>query len=210
MTGAQLKTFVDSLTNDSASESWFYNALNVAKDSIEEQRDWEFLRVLDTSNTRASGATVTASYTLPTYFRQPLTLTVGSDTTPRQLISMGDTRVLRDEPGYWYINHSASTFHLTGTEGAGGTIYLYYTKSTPDLESSGSPVWPSRFHRLLGYDVAKQWFFQNAGEREFNWSGEMAVESKRLLDAMILWDESLKAQAQNHRPADMTFAAQIS
>jgi hypothetical protein len=210
MLGSEIKSFTDSLVQDTSPESWFYNALNVAKDSIEEQRDWEFLRVLDTSSTRASGATVSASYTLPTYFRQPLTLTVGSDTTPRQLISMGDARVLRDEPGYWYINHSASTYHLTGTEGAGGTIYLYYTKSTPDLDASGTPVWPSRFHRLLGYDVARQWFLQDQGEKEFSWAAEMDAEARRLLNAMILWDESLKSQAQNHRPADMTFAAQIS
>jgi hypothetical protein len=197
MTGSALKTFVDSLTNDSVGETWFYNALNLAKDSIEGERDWEFVKKLDTTKTHPAGTTSTATYALPTDFGRPLRVSVGTDSTYRSLVGLENSRVLRDESGAYFIDWAGETYSFTGTEGTGGTVYMLYARATPDISSSTEPVWPDRFHRILGYDVAKQWFYQNAGEREFNWSTEMASEAQALKNAMIVWDERIKTMAAN-------------
>jgi len=209
MLGSALKTIVDSLTNDSMGDTAFYAMLNAAKDATEGERNWEFLKKLDTTKTLSAGATSSTTFALPTDFGIPLRVSVGSESSHRSLISQGDSRILRDESGSWFIDWINSTYSFTGTEGTGGTVYLLYTRFSPDIISSTSPVWPDRFHRSLAYDVAKQWFYQNAGERQFNWSGEMAAEARRLHDAMVTWDERLKSLSINNSPVDMSFAAQI-
>lgn len=211
MTGSELKTIVDGLTNDSMSEATFLALLNAAKDGIESQRAWEFLKKLDSSKTVAAGTTSSTTFALPTDFARPLRLSVGSDTSYRPLVGLEDSRILRNDPGAYFINWASETFSFTGTEGTGGTVYLLYQRFSPDITTSTEPVWPDRFQRLLAYDIAKQWFAQNAGEREYSWANEMGAEAKRLLDAMILWDERIKAQQANSAgtPADTSNAAYI-
>lgn len=212
MTGTQLKTLVDSLTNDSAGETWFYGAINAAKDAIEGERDWEFLKKLDTTKTHPAGTTSSTTYALPTDFGRPLRLSVGSETSYRSLISQGDSRILRNDPGSWFIDWANETYSFTGTEGTGGTVYMLYTRFSPDIAAGTEPVWPDRFHRVLAYEAAKMWYAQNAGEREFDWSGEHAVTAKQLKDSMVLWDERLKAMYYNGSgtPTDMSNATLIT
>lgn len=197
MTGAELKTFVEGLVNDSPSDTWFYNALNAVKDRVECERNWEFLKKLDTSKTHPAGTTSSTTYVLPTDFGLPLRMSVGSDVSYRSLISMGDSRLLRDDNGSWFIDWANETFSFTGIESTGGTVYLLYTRFTPDIDAGTSPTWPDRFHRLLGYETAKEWFAQNAGERAFDWSKEHGQSAEMLRGSMILWDERLKVLSLN-------------
>jgi hypothetical protein len=214
MTGAEIKTFADALVQDTMPDTFFIGAVNTAKDVLEGERDWEHLKKLNSSLTHASGSTSSTSHALPTDFGSPIRLTVGADTSARSLVSYGDERMLRDDAGYFFIDWANSLYYLTGTEGAGGTLYFLYKRFTDDIASGTEPSWPAALDttvgRCLAYDVAKQWFAQDQGEREFSWSPEMAAEAQRLRLSLVSWDEKLKAKAVNSTPADMTFAAQIS
>jgi hypothetical protein len=189
--------------------------LNAAKDSLESERAWEHLKKINTTNTVSSGATSTTSYTLPSDMAEPLRLTIGTDTSDLSLVSYGDSRMLRDESGCYWIDWANSYVYLGGTQGVSGTLYILYKRTTDDIASGTSPAWPASLAntvgRYLAYDVAKAWFYQNAGEREFSWSPEMASEAKRLRDALVIWDERLKAKSLNGAgtPADMSNATII-
>jgi hypothetical protein len=213
MTGAAIKTLADALVNDTMSDTFFIGAVNTAKDSLEGERAWEHLKKLNSSNTVSTGATSTTAYTLPSDLIDPLRLTIGSDTSALSLVSYGDSRMLRDTSGIFWIDWANSYIYLGGTQGAGGTLYILYKRSTDDIASGTSPAWPAALGntigRFLAYEVAKQWFAQDASEREFNWSPEMAAEANHMKQQLISWDERLKAKAANNTPADMTFAAQL-
>lgn len=197
MTGQSLKDFTDSLVNDTSNETWFLGALNAQKNRIQEMRDWEFLKVLDSSMTHNAGSTYTTTHTLPTYFGRPLKLSVGTETEYRSLIDLENSRLLRDQSGSWFIDWAAGTFSLTGTEGTGGTIYLLYAKTTADLTLLTSPVWPDRFQRALAFFVAADWFAQDGSEKSFSWAAEMRASGEQLLSAMTHWDERIKVMAAN-------------
>lgn len=211
MTGADIKAYADSLVQDTMPDAFFLGAVNSAKDIIEGERAWEFLKKLDTSETHSIGATVSTSHTLPTDIGEPLSVSIGTDTVSRNLISLSDSRNLRDQSGSYYIDWANSTYHFTGTEGTGGTVYFEYKYATDDIAAGTSPVWASRFHRILAYEVAKLWFAQDQGERQFSWAPEMAHEAQRLKEAMVFHDERIKAQALNSAgtPADTSNAAYI-
>jgi hypothetical protein len=213
MTGAQIKAFADALVQDTMPDTFFIGAVNTAKDALEAERDWEFLKKLDSSDSHSSGATSTTSHALPSNFGSPIRLTVGDDTTARSLVSYGDSRMLRDEAGYYWIDWANSLYYLTGTQGASGALYFLFKRYTPDIASGTEPVWPAALASIVGrhlaYDVAKAWFAQDQGEREFSWSPEMAAEAARLRSALVTWDERIKAKAVNGSPADMTNAAFI-
>lgn len=202
MTGATIKAFADALVNDTMSDTFFIGAVNTSKDALEGERAWEHLKKLS-SSTSASAGSDTSSKTLPTDLIEPLRLTVGTADEELSLVSQGDSRVLRNESGFWYIDWANGLFYLTGTTG-GGTIYLNYKRSTDDIASGTSPAWPTALAntvgRYLAYDVAKAWYYADQGEREFAWNAEMASEAKRLHDALVSWDERLKAKSVNNSP----------
>lgn len=206
MNGAAIKTFVDALTQDSAGDTWFYNALNIAKDRYEGKYNFEWLKKLDESLTHSAGSTVATAHALPTLFRRPLKLFVGTESDPRLPIRLEDKRIYRDTSGFFLIDWIAGTYSLTGTEATGGTLYNLYIAQTPDITSSTSPYGPALYHRVLAYDVAKQWFLQDQGEREFSWTNEMATEAKSALDALIYEDEQMKAAQANADPSTSVYA----
>lgn len=196
MTGAQIKALADALVQDTMPDAFFIGAVNASKDALEGERAWEHLKKLNSSTTASSG-TDTSSKTLPTDLIEPLRLTVGTADEELSLVSQGDSRILRSESGFWYIDWANGLFYLTGATG-GGTIYLLYKRSTDDIASGTSPAWPTALANTVGryfaYDVAKQWFYQDQGEKEFSWSPEMASEARRLKEQLITWDEKLKAR----------------
>jgi len=211
-TGQDIYTLVEQLVHDLPPQTWFIAALNAAKDRIESERDWEFLKKYDSSKTRSAGDTISSTKALPTDFARPLKVTVGTATSSFNLIPFEEREVYKDEEGAYVIDYGNSTFAFTGTCQTAGTIKMFYLRFTPDVSLSTSPVWPDRFHRVLALDVAKQWFYQDQGEREFSWSSEMDAEAKLLKDAMVAWDERIKALSLNSpsRSPDPYFIPDIS
>jgi len=212
LTGQNIYDLVTLLVHDEPSSSWFIASLNAAKDRIESERDWEFLKKYDSSNTRSAGDTISNTKTLPTDFARPLKVTVGTSTSSFNLIPFEEREVYKDEEGAYVIDYGNLTFAFTGTCQTAGTVKMFYLRYTPEISLSTSPVWPDRYHRILALDVAKQWFYQDQGEKEFSWSPEMDAEAKLLKDAMVAWDERIKTLSLNSpsRSPDPNFIPDIS
>lgn len=195
MTGQEIKDLAEVILDDSINEELFLGYLNTAKDIIEDSRDWEFLKALDTSNTASSG-----SKALPTAFRRDRKMLIGSGYTEYWPVPFEEQHLYRNTSRRYYIDYSSSTFELLGNIGVTGTIYLYYLKSTPDITLATSPVWPERFHKILAYMVAS---FVMGGVDADDVFARLAPENRlvavQLLNAMTLWDTNLKVRAKNNR-----------
>lgn len=197
MTGQEIKDLAEEILDDSMTDELFLGYLNTAKDIIEDSRDWEFLKALDTSNTASSG-----TKNLPDAFRKDRKMLIGAGFTEYWPVSFEEQHLYRNTSRRYYVDYSANTFELLGNIGVTGTIYLYYLKSTPDITLSTSPVWPERFGRILAYMVAAYVMGGVDADDVFaRLSPENKLVGMQLLNSMILWDTNLKVRAKNNRLA---------
>jgi len=154
MTSQEIKTFVESLVDDSLDETYFLNVLNGAKDAIEGERDWEFLKKVDSSKTWATTDDYTTAHALQTDFVEPVALYVGSEYEPYIPVPFEMRQYFKDSPKRYYIDYQSKNLYLCGSTSEAKTLYLCYIYQTDDLTLTTSPVWPARFHKLLAYYVA--------------------------------------------------------
>ena len=199
MTGSEIKTFTESvLDGQTIDDTFFYQLLNVAKNKLEEQRVWQYLKKLDSSNTASSGNNYTTGYTLPTDFSQDYKLLVGMDTEYIP-VDFEEQHLYRNIAHRYYVDIGGDKLYLLGNTVA-NTIYLYYKKTTDDITSGTSPVFPSRFHGLLGFYVASYYQMGIDSDDLFARMGPInrsaAVELQRGMES---WDTSLKFRSQDNR-----------
>jgi hypothetical protein len=194
MTGSQIKEFtenvLDGLTID---DDFFYQLLNIAKTKLEEQRIWQYLKKLDSSNTASSTA-----ISLPSDFAQDYRVLVGTSNEYLP-VAFEEQHIYQNSSGRYFIDWANLTLKLLGSNIPSQTLYLYYKKFTPDIESDTSPVFPERFHPLLGYYVAA---YYQSGVDSDDVFARMAPENRlaaiELERAMKMWDSSIAMRSQDN------------
>lgn len=194
MTGAEIKTMAENiLDGDTIDDVFFYQLLNAAKNQVEDMRPWMFLRKLDSSVSASANTPIT----LPTDWRRTWKLFVGTDHQYIQ-VPFDQLHVYRNESNRFVVDVASGTYYLLGTIGTTSTVYHYYLKTTDDVESGTSPVWPSRFHPILGFYVAG---YVQMGVDSDDIFARMAPENKAqaqiLLNSMEMWDTNLQLSEQN-------------
>lgn len=199
MTGDEIKTLTTSILDGlEIDDDLFYDLLNIAKTKLEEERLWQYLKKLNSSNTAVAGNNYTTGYTLPTDFALDYKVLVGlnQEYTP---INFEEQHLHRSSSNRYYIDIGNNQFFLTGTV-QGGTIYFYYKRFTDDITSATSPVFPARFHPILAYIVAA---YYQAGVDSDDVFARMSPENKlaalELKRAMVTWDGNLAVRAQDNQ-----------
>lgn len=200
MTGETIKTMAETiLDGDTIDETFFYQVVNAMKNKIEDERPWMFLRALDSSQTATTGNNSSTSRALPTSWRNTYKLFVGEDQQYFQL-PFDQQHLYRNHGRYFVVDVANSTYYLLGNVGKADTIYHYYIKTTDDIASATSPVWPSRFHPILAYEVAGYiQLGQDADDIFARMSPENKAQAMMLLDSMRAWDFQLQVSAQNNQ-----------
>lgn len=198
MTGAEIKTMAENiLDGDTIDDVFFYQLLNSAKDTIEDSRPWMFLRKLNSSVTASTGNNYNTPITLPTDWRRTWKLFVGSDMQYFP-VPFDQQHLYANSPRHFVVDVASGTYYLLGTIGRADTIYHYYLKTTDDITSSTSPVWPARFHKILGFYVAG---YIQMGVDSDDIFARMApankAEAQMALNSMEAWDSALQANEQN-------------
>jgi len=199
MDGATLKTMCESILDDTVDEVLFYQLANIAKNLVEDERPWMFLRSLDSSQSASTGNYSETSKALPTSWRRTYKLMVGRDQLYEQ-VPFDEQHLWRFTSNRFVVDVANSVYYLLGPVGAGGTIYHYYIKTTPDIDESTSPMWPSRFHGLVAHDVAA--FIMagvDADDQFARMSPTNSGAAERIREAMREWDQRLQLDAQNNQ-----------
>ena len=200
MIGSTIKTMAETiLDGDTIDTTFFYQVLNAMKDKIEDERPWMFLRSLDSSRTATVGNNSATSIALPAAWRSTYKLLVGDDIQYFQ-IPFDQQHLYRNHGRYFVVDVANSTYYLLGNVGKADTIYHYYIKTTDDVAAETSPVWPTRFHPILAYEVAGYIMLgQDADDLFARMSPENKAQAVMLLDSMRAWDSKLQAAAQNNQ-----------
>jgi hypothetical protein len=197
MNGQSIADKITNLTGDTMDTDFIIQLINDEKNSIETELQLEITKKLNTANTTTPGQTSSTAITLPTDFFLPLTIYTG--TTPFSPVPFEQQQFFKDTPQRYWINVGSSAYHLCGTQSSAQTIYFFYQYATPDLASdtltSWSPVWPSRFHSLIPYAVARKYFAIDQGEKSRSWMPEHEIFYKEIKRQMIDWDAKLKLNA---------------
>lgn len=200
MTGSQLLTFLQDLIDDTIESDFAYNLLNQAKDLIETERDWEMLIKENSSNTTTVGNTFTTAITLPTDFLNAVDIFVGDY---QQLpIPFEKQRDWKDIDRRYFIDYANTELHLCGTVGTSETIYIYYIYKTDDLTSSTSPVWPSKFHKLIAFKAAALYFAAiDADDLTRQQYIHHQIQADMLAKQMVRYDTELKLNKMGNSTA---------
>lgn len=199
MTGTELYTMVETILDDSPDEVLFYQLLNAAKNKIEDMRPWMMLRALDSTQTATNGNNSDTSRALPTAWRRTYKLMVGTDVQFIQ-VPFDEQHLYRYSSGRFCVDVANSVYYLLGTWGAADTIYHYYIKTTSDIAAGTSPVWPSRFHPILAYEVASYIMAGVDADAEFaRMAGPNQAASQALLESMVTWDTEMQLAANGGR-----------
>lgn len=194
MTGLELKelseNILDGLTID---DDFYYQLLNIAKTKLEEQRLWQYLKKLDSSNIASS-----SPVSLPSDFAEDYKVTVGTNFEYHP-VPFEEQHVYATSSGRYVIDWSALTLKILGSNIPSQTLYLFYKRFTPSITESTSPVFPERFHPLLAYYVAG---YYQAGVDSDDIFSRMAPENRlaalELERAMKQWDSSIAMRAQDN------------
>lgn len=194
MTGKDIKEMFEGLVDDSSTidDDLAYQLMNFVKDKIELLRDWEFLKKVDTSKTATTSAIL-----LPSDFLSPLWIYIGEDSTPYTEIPFEQARSFQYNSHRFYIDHRNQNYYLLSSD-ASGTIYFNYLGMTDDITENTSPIWPAKFHKLIPILMAELFYPVDQEEQGLSWDSKWEQVGSSFLGPMILWDENLKARAQEN------------
>jgi hypothetical protein len=204
MNGSEIKTFVtNGLGAGDIGDIEFYIMLNVMKTCLEEERDWKVLEVTDSSQTVSTGDTFLTLKNLPADFAQDIGLFLtNSNNQPVNYhpIPFRERYQRKDEPNGYWVDVASGKFGLTGKASSGfTTVNLVYRKTSTEITSSSSWVFPARFHPILGYMVAVAF---KGGVDYDSISAKQAVQnredSKMLYESLIDWNTQLDFKSQGN------------
>ena len=190
MTGADIVTMYQTMVRDTMDSVLEYQLLNVAKDRIEEERDWAFLKKLDASQTASS-----ALNTFPTDYSRTLKMCVNNQEYLE--IPFEEQKVYANSGLRWYSDLAAGGFYLLGSN-LSGTINHFYARFTDPIISTTSPVWPARFHALIAFEMAADYFTVDQGDRARSWDDKYEIKYQQLRNAMISWNAALKRRSDEN------------
>ena len=193
---AEMKTMFEGLVDDKLDDTLLEQLFNRAKSEIEMERDWEYLKEIDDTLTIQANSNYLTQYALPTRFLFPLTLYVGADRIPYQLVPLQERNRWRDITHRYYLDQKNSKFHICGTPAA-DPIYFFYIESTPDITSAQSWTFPSFAHPLIPIKAAKLFFSMDRVEKGKSFSPEWERQENLIRRMLHQWDAKLKKNAVN-------------
>lgn len=204
MTVQELKDFVENIIDDTIGSDLFIDLVNDMKDEVEDDREWEILKKIDSSKNALASDTYLTMKDLPTDFRTPMNkIHVGTELEYKP-VPFEQRYLYKNSSRLFYIDFANSQFAIIGAPGSTETIYMPYihltdevTALTDDLDT----VWPfpSRFQKRLGYDIAG---FYTAGVDYDDIYARMSPEHKLMANRkrkqMENWNNKLALTAMDY------------
>ena len=171
------------------------------KNWVEAKRKWRMLIKENSDNSFGPSDNFLTAKDLPSDFSIDKEVLIGDNDSVAKYtpIPFEQRRVYRNSGERYCIDMVNSKMYIHGSVAGSKTIYLYYIYQTDELEADTSPVWPERFHKLIGFLMAEIYLAGvDAGEMSVQPALEHSKEGQIILDAMENWDDELQLQAINH------------
>ena len=199
MTGTEIRETVFQFLVDDTNidETQELALLNIAYDRVNAMRDWLFLRKSQSSQTISS----TTTYAQPSdfmYLIKAQTVDSASSVNNMRIVPF-DLRLefnTSERTAYMDILNTNLVFTTAPVADVGSTLYWTYQYQPAQLTNSTSPVFPRQFHALLGYEMARMYFYNDQAEKDRSWNKEMAAEYNLMLKQMKDWDIQLSLKLE--------------
>ena len=169
--------------------------LNRAYYRLCSKRIWNFLKAVDESQTITAS---TKTYDCPTdtmvllqnnWYKDSL----GNYSEKNKVSFQSRLKYATSTKYYWYDkknNKFALTRNPTDSE-VGNTLVLDYIAKPAELTTATSPVFDEGFHTLLAYEMMRQYYYNDQGEKNRSWNREAQSEYDEIYKDMINWDNNL-------------------
>lgn len=202
MTDAEILTQFEGLVDDSLDQTLEIQLANNAKNKLERELKLLIHQKERATNTTSANQTYTTAISLAADFRAWVTLYIGTELylpIPfRHRVNFRDTAMR------YYTDHRLQKFYLTGTQSSSQTITETYIYKTDDITAAsvalgaaagGTTVtWPTEFHGLIAYEMAKLFYAIDAGDKARSWDDRWEAHAQLIRKALIEWDHDLKLQ----------------
>lgn len=201
MTPEEVVTFFEGLIDDSPAADVTYGLMDSAYTRRNEMRVWSMLMKLDTSITHSPGNDWTTTKALPTDFASPYKLFGGAADNEYAPVPFESILMNKDLSNRYAVDMVNNQMRLTGTVSSALTMYLWYQYAPTSLfgltdgqkAATTTIVWPTRFRRLLAYDMAA---IHTGGIDADDLSARMAPEQRSaardLWLSMVAWDNRIR------------------
>jgi hypothetical protein len=184
-------------TENPISDTLAVQLANNAKNKLETELKLAICEKLDTSLSSTVGGTYLTAYDLEDDFLMLSKDILYVGTTQRTAVQFGHREMYKNDSSKFYIDYRQNKLYLCGTVQSSETITVPYIYETADIDggSNTNVTWPTRFHSLIPYEMAKLFFAIDQGERSHDWSPEWSVAYNQLKSSLIDWDASIKLSA---------------
>lgn len=169
--------------------------LNDVYGDVCDDRDWEWLRTTFTGSTSATVPYIT----LPTDFKNIVPNTdsksivfVGTDYQEYIVVPFSSRRAHRNQDGYCYIDYPAQRLYFTLQPTSVKQVEFDYTKITPDLILTSSPLFRVGFHPVLAYGMAARFNPLELSDKSTSYRNENTALYLEQLSEMAMEDTKIK------------------
>lgn len=170
--------------------------MNVAYDEINIERRWVYLLSADETLNIAAGDT---TYAVPADFMFTDKITLFNDVRTYvefKPVPFRKRLEYKNVSGYYYVDvKNAQIVFLCPddmtTYAGWSLIHDYAYQPAQFTDNTDEPVFNRAFHVLIAYQMAKQYFYNDQGEKNRAWNNEFDVEFRSLKLKMLTWDSAL-------------------
>ena len=190
MTGTQIReTVFQFLVDDTnVDETQELVLLNIAYDRVNAMRDWLFLRKSQASQTLSA----TTTYAQPSDFMylQRVQLLKDGSYSDVKIVPFDKRFEYTSQEGVAYMDVAGEqlVFTTAPSDNIGATLIWTYQYQPDQLTNTTSPVFPRQWHALLGYEMARMYYYNDQPEKDRAWNKELASEHALMVKQMKDWD----------------------
>ena len=222
LTPNDIKGFFEGIIDDSPDVDITFGIMDAAYTNRNEMRNWAFLLKLDTSLAHSPGDTYATQKSLPTDFGRAYKVFGGAADNEYEGVPFEDLLRWMNSPNKYTLDLGNNKIRFTGSVSSAITMYLWYLYAPTSLSGltdaqkdlTTTIVWPTRFRRLLAYDMAELYF---AGVDTDDVTRQMSpahrAAAKMLANSMIKWDNAnrmkMLAGSSSPRRQDRTSAPDV-
>lgn len=196
MTADDVKSYFESIIDDTWDSVSAFILMNQAEESLEDEREWMILRAKDTSITLTAATTWETANTLPTDFAHPRRVYVGDQRYYE--VPFEELRTWKDTPSKYAIDYVNNKIHFGGTVAASTVVTLHYKKRHATLAAGVTLLWPGHRGAYLAFRMAEIHAGAVDGDdTNFRMSPQQKSEANRLMSALKQWDGKLQNQSMD-------------
>ena len=116
---------------------------------------------------------------------------VGSNYTPREVVSWSDRRQYRNNSNYCWINFAGGMLEFATSPSNGEAVEYDYHAQQPSLALDASPWFPSEYHHALFHRMVSDDYMIQQSPKSKSYAAENRAAAQEIIENMKRWNANL-------------------